>query len=397
MSFRLLILSRSIPAHHLGGMELVAWDLAVALGRLGADVEICTTPFDEGSVVVSNEVKVRVTTVPGAKSGSYSRKWWLGSVAYARAWASRESRTPRVILGVGGGAHGCLSVPRENRTFPVVVQSHGTPWEELRSKWPPKSVRQFASSARNGLLLSREWRLQNADLLIPIGPSVERSLGTYPMKWLVGGTAVRPIHNGVDESQFAFNCEQRALVRSRLGISVGAPVVLCLNRLVREKGAHVVMEAFAVSRESMGDARLLIAGEGPARSELEALSRKLRIDKHVEFLGSVERDSVPDVLSAADVFAFTTLRREGLPIAPLEAAASGLPQVLSASLRLKSLHELYVDPADTQAVASALLKAVAQSRNCDRTSKLAEEYRSSNVLDRYYRTLERIAVQARRP
>lgn len=46
MANQIIILARSLPFHHLGGMEIVAWDLAVELKNKGYQVSVITTDFD---------------------------------------------------------------------------------------------------------------------------------------------------------------------------------------------------------------------------------------------------------------------------------------------------------------------------------------------------------------
>jgi glycosyltransferase involved in cell wall biosynthesis len=69
---------------------------------------------------------------------------------------------------------------------------------------------------------------------------------------------------------------------------------------------------------------LLIAGAGPQESELMTLAAELGIGARMRFLGRV--DDMPALMNAADAFALSSVV-EGLPVALLEAAASGLPAV----------------------------------------------------------------------
>jgi glycosyltransferase involved in cell wall biosynthesis len=95
-------------------------------------------------------------------------------------------------------------------------------------------------------------------------------------------------------------------------------VWLAAGRLMWKKDWPTLLRAFAAQR----GAALLIAGEGPQEAELKALAAALEID--ARFLGRV--DDMPALMNAADAFALSSLV-EGLPMALLEAAASGLPAV----------------------------------------------------------------------
>ena len=73
-----------------------------------------------------------------------------------------------------------------------------------------------------------------------------------------------------------------------------------------------------------GDVRLLLVGDGPERSAIEAEIVRLNLQDVVQLLG--QRDDVYQLLSAADVAMLTSLS-EGIPVTLIEAMAAGLPVV----------------------------------------------------------------------
>jgi glycogen synthase len=107
-----------------------------------------------------------------------------------------------------------------------------------------------------------------------------------------------------------------------------APRLLCLGRLVRAKGFDVALAAFAMLGGRFPGLRLVIAGDGPARRELERQAEELGVEGAVDFLGWVDPDAVPDIFGTATVVVMPS-RREGLPIAAVEAALMGRPIVAS--------------------------------------------------------------------
>ncbi len=58
MAEEVIIFARSLPFHHLGGMEVVAWDLAVQLQVKGFKVTVVTTDFDEDIPVLENTPQI---------------------------------------------------------------------------------------------------------------------------------------------------------------------------------------------------------------------------------------------------------------------------------------------------------------------------------------------------
>ena len=73
--------------------------------------------------------------------------------------------------------------------------------------------------------------------------------------------------------------------------------------------------------------QLQLVGEGPNRSALEQLILELHLESVVQCLG--RREDVPELLGAADLFAFATTDSEGFGIALVEAMAAGLPVIAS--------------------------------------------------------------------
>ncbi len=100
---------------------------------------------------------------------------------------------------------------------------------------------------------------------------------------------------------------------------------LAVGSLIEAKGYPDMLAAFAHARAHRS-ASLLIAGVGPLEADIRAEVQRLAIDDAVRLLGL--RPDVPALMQAADGFVMTS-RWEGLPMALLEAGASGLPVVVT--------------------------------------------------------------------
>ena len=108
----------------------------------------------------------------------------------------------------------------------------------------------------------------------------------------------------------------------RQRMSLGEAVVfLHVGRLAPEKNVELLLQAFAIARQTLGEhARLVIAGDGPSAASLRASA-----PPGVSFLGFIDRQrELPSLYASADVFlcASTT---ETLGLVILEAMASGVP------------------------------------------------------------------------
>ena len=111
---------------------------------------------------------------------------------------------------------------------------------------------------------------------------------------------------------------------SRRPRSSGSPFRwLAVGRLARVKDYPTLLRAFAALP---GQPTLQIAGSGPEEESLRKLAAELNLQNRVEFAG-FHRDIQP-LLANADAFVLSSLW-EGLPISVLEAAAHGLPAVVT--------------------------------------------------------------------
>lgn len=139
----------------------------------------------------------------------------------------------------------------------------------------------------------------------------------------------------------------------------GPPRLLCVGRLVPEKGFDLALRALAALVDRFPTVRLTIAGDGPARSELERLAAELALTDHVDFLGWVAPDQVSALLSATTVVVVPSRWPEPFGLVALEAAASARPVVAA---RIGGLPEVVVhrqtgllfDAEDSGALAEAI-------------------------------------------
>jgi glycosyltransferase involved in cell wall biosynthesis len=116
-----------------------------------------------------------------------------------------------------------------------------------------------------------------------------------------------------------------AMLREALGLGA-SEIVITVTRMTRQKGIPTLLEAAALVHKVRPQVRFLLVG--PRQSEGPLAVPQADIDRHAPYVMAIGRRSdVPALLAAADVFAFPTEYREGVPRAVLEAALSSLPIV----------------------------------------------------------------------
>jgi glycosyltransferase involved in cell wall biosynthesis len=178
---------------------------------------------------------------------------------------------------------------------------------------------------------------------------------------MVPGELLVVIPNGVDVRTWRPDAAVRSSIRAELKIEKEF-LWLAAGRLEPVKDYPTLFWAFATMPES---GRLLVAGSGPLQAELIQLTRALEIENRVRFLGFE-----PDLrrwMQAADGFVLSS-RKEGLPMAVLEAASCGLPAVATG---IPGTREAIVD-GQTGILAKAVGSAIAMEGAMTRLMRMPE-------------------------
>ena len=140
-------------------------------------------------------------------------------------------------------------------------------------------------------------------------------------------------------------------IRKELGIPLDAKVVLSVGEVNKNKNHKVGIEALAKLRDK--NTYYVICGRGPLMEAHKELAQSLGVGDRVVLTGY--RTDVADFYKMADVFLFPSFR-EGLPVAVMEAMASGLPVVatrIRGSSDLVQQGDLF-EPTDVDGIAKAI-------------------------------------------
>jgi glycosyltransferase involved in cell wall biosynthesis len=170
---------------------------------------------------------------------------------------------------------------------------------------------------------------------------------------------IKTIRNGVETERFTPALRPQA--RASFGLSDADVVVGIVGRLEPVKDQRRFVDAVACLAREGVRFKVLVAGEGTLRQELEAQVASLELGDRVSFLGM--RLDVETIMAALDVFVLCS-KSEGLSNTILEAMASGVPVVATdvggaQELLEPGVHGLIVPPQDTAALAVAIAELVA--------------------------------------
>lgn len=209
--------------------------------------------------------------------------------------------------GKGAGLHGRLAARLLG--IPALHTLHGIHYENY-------------SPGRRRLYLGLErWlgRLTHTTISLSSAQEAEGiALGLYPRS----RSAVVP--NGIDVGELDARVVAGAVPRDSQGLGPEDAVVGSVARFDPVKRLDVLLEAARSLKERIPRLRLVLVGDGAEGPRLRRLARKLGLENMAIFLGFVE--DAPRLYPAWDLYV-SAARREGLPLAVLEAMASRLPIV----------------------------------------------------------------------
>jgi glycosyltransferase involved in cell wall biosynthesis len=183
------------------------------------------------------------------------------------------------------------------------------------------------------------------------------------------GRRITVIENGVDLEYYAPEPAQPRFAE---------PTALYLGRLKKYKRVDLVVRAMARLRDSGVSARLVIAGQGDARAEIEALCDELQLRDRVELAGFVSEARKRELFRGAWVHVLAS-PNEGWGISNMEAAACGTATVASDSPGLRDSvrhgESGYLVPhGDVQALAQRLGELLQDPALCERLGRSARRF-----------------------
>lgn len=193
-----------------------------------------------------------------------------------------------------------------------------------------------------------------ADKVITVSEPLRRTLIT---NYGVEPSKVIKIYNGIETERYNPNAYEGAMVKREFGIAQNYSVVGIIARLVYEKAHYLFLQAAARIVENVPDVKFLIVGDGPLKTELEDLARKLGVSQYCLFTGF--RDDIPKIISTLDVLVLCSLL-EGMPMTILEGMAMAKPVVATNVGGIPELVKdgetgILVPPRDAESLAKAII------------------------------------------
>ncbi|WP_255196511.1 glycosyltransferase family 4 protein [Halorarius litoreus] len=362
------------PNRFVGGAAVVAYNLAHEMDRRGHNIEVlttteakrgynCSVPFDVyyygslGSVANAN------LSYSGALLPFFHR--------YDIIHIHAPSPPMDIVGSVYSRVHGTPSVVTYHAE--PEATGYGSPARRAGVHLYKRAVRSIVRSA--DVLVSPTEKFINSSLL-----------ASHRQK-------VRVVPNGIDIDPSTTGCVPEKS-RRILNIDPDRPVILYLNALVPQKGPDVLLRAMEDIVSHMPETLLVVAGDGPLRSDLQSHVAANGLHDNVRFEGFVDEKIKPHYYNAADLFVLPSVENhESFGLTNLEAMANGTPVI---GTDVGGVSDVVADgqtgyvvaPADKDALADQIRSVLSDQTEIARLSDAAwavaraPKYEWSTIADR---------------
>ncbi len=220
-------------------------------------------------------------------------------------WLEAELRkfSPRIVQGFLFHGNIVSRIAGSRAGVPIRLAGHRVAERENRwHLWVDRLTKRFVQhhvcvSSGVAKFLLKKLRIETSQLtVIPNGIDPEFKLGSF------GG------------------------LREELGLEPQTRIILAVGRLHRQKGFKTLLEAFRKNAQELADVHLVIVGEGPERTSIEAFVDRYSLHGRVTLTGF--RPDIPELMSESDLFVLSSLW-EGMPNVVLQAMLMHLPVIVT--------------------------------------------------------------------
>jgi phosphatidylinositol alpha-1,6-mannosyltransferase len=336
---RLVLVTQDFPPRR-GGIQTYALELAKRLAtRLPTFAVIA--PQTDGAEAVDRELPFRVL-----RSGTSDTL--IAAAAPLLAELAVKDGFDHTLHAQWSTLPAALALRSLKRLRLTAVAAHGR--ELLLAPWRASPVAQRAYDAVRRRTLTAADRVLAGSAYTA---ELARALG-------VRDDRLHVTRYGTDPARF--RPLDASPLRERLGLD-GRPVLLTIARLVERKGIDSVLRALPAVLRAVPNLVYLVAGDGPERERLGALTRELALDDAVRFVGSVTDAELPLWYSLADVFVMPSRSDppdvEGFGIVFVEASACERPVIAARAGGVPDavadgISGLLVTPGDTAELAAKI-------------------------------------------
>lgn len=235
---------------------------------------------------------------------------------------------------------------------------------------------------------------------LEVGPAIRYATKTLAVSDLFA-TAIRSYAAGpVQSLPHGYQPERIAPeveAAARRMMSTAGPNLLFVGHLEPDKGETYLLPAVAMLAKDWPGVTLHMVGDGPLRAELEALALRLGLALRVRFYGWLPHDTVLALMRQVDLFVLSSVM-EPFGIVVVEALNEGCPVVVTTACGSAMAVEqgrsgFVVPPSDSQALADAMRRILADPALQETMRRAAREAGAAYRWDRIVERFERVYAE----
>lgn len=212
----------------------------------------------------------------------------------------------------------------------------------------------------------------------------------YIRKKAVPRNGIVTIYNGVNFNNFKYDSSARSSLEKEFNLDPDVKIILAVGRFHKAKNYPNLLKAVNLIKESNSFSfKLLIAGDGDLRIEIENLINNLNLNNHVVLLG--RRNDIPKLMSGCDVFVLSS-DYEGLPTVLIEAMACQAQVVATNVSGVKEIVDKYgeiIPTNNSKDLSNSIIKVISVSatKNISGANYVRAKFDLENIsklwLDKY--------------
>jgi len=247
----------------------------------------------------------------GPISSLISKNWYLGLLNFF----TKKNEEYKYDLVISVSSAGLPIIEnKKNFKFKIVSISHGSALSEFKSIYNESGITLNLIKNLPYFLFNIFWKqksfINNSDYIITVSNYVRESLISETG---VDNQKVFVIHNGAKIENFVKEFREE-----------GELVLIFAGRVEKSKGIFILLESIKDL-----EVNLIVCGIGSALEEAKKLSRSLRIEQKVKFLGKLDAQELAKEYKNSDVLIAPSLRVEGFPMSIIEGMSYYLPVIAS--------------------------------------------------------------------
>ena len=368
-----------------GGAERVMHWLCECLAYQGHEVTLVTQHSKKDDVYVCSEA-IYHCSLGGLSWNSKFRI--LSVVLNALRWRqflkkTADERKPDVIISFLDKINVSVLLAFFFRREPIIVCERTDPSTGTPNSWLSWLRALFYRKGMTGVIFQAIrpflYRQKAAQVIF----QTKGTQKSFSKKWKLQNTSVIP------------NAVTKSFAKAKVGQSTSR--VICVGRLHREKGQDLLIKAWSILGVRRGNWKLILAGDGPEKSDYDAMIERLDLKDSVKIIG-FRRDVIAEVKNAS--IGVLPSRVEGFPNALIEMMALGRAVIASdlpeacREIVVNGENGLLFNGNSSEELADALEKLILDPDYCsalgNNALKVRERYSEEMCLKLWTQSIERV-------